>query len=668
VTALPFSDAVGSGDSLKVSFELHNASGTMGDPGKVSWTLPPGWTSSQKEWVHDAVPKGGNLKHVVTFTPPAGMNVGTAVIGYKDSRFDWEKEIVLTTYPQGAGISDCTSTEGWTATDGAAVCLDRGMLKITPKTVLRRHDAASGTRIENNGRVSFALKQVDFSRKPVLKINLPDQDSHGTKIGVTDETGQYKQCALIGIPGHVSIDLAAVTKWTGTKDLTLSHGSRDRSRQIREAPERQTVLPMTNPFHPRSILQAAIAGLLTLGTWTCLSADSPAAAPAQVAQPPSAGLPVADWERKRILAAADAALAGPVFSITQHRAPLSEGGPNDFFSMSDYYWPDRRSRTASPSCSGTGSRIPGSSTSTAGRSWAARCRGRAGDGPPGDGRGAVRGEGRGAAARVLRRSRHPHEPEPGVRAGHRGQAGAGPRNRDHRHAPPRRGAVAIRALEGSPAFTPGADDRIARLVPRLSVWLRDSERGKERGEEHQQPRRRLLAAVAAFCQVAPDEALLAECRRQFKEVFVAVQMAPDGSFPLELKRTKPYAYSIFQLDNLASLCQLLATPEDNLWTFELPDGRGMRKAMAYLYPYLADKSPGRWPPDVMAWDAWPVRPVLLSSAARRWARRSTSTCGRSLKPDPADFEIRRNNAVTQPVLWMNHTRPVDTTLPSGATR
>ena len=64
------------------------------------------------------------------------------------------------------------------------------------------------------------------------------------------------------------------------------------------------------------------------------------------------------------------------------------------------------------------------------------------------------------------------------------------------------------------------------------------------------------------------------------------QMAADGSFPAELKRTKPYAYSIFQLDNMAALCQVLSTPGDDLWRFELPDGRGIRKATAYLYPYL----------------------------------------------------------------------------------
>jgi hypothetical protein len=30
-----------------------------------------------------------------------------------------------------------------------------------------------------------------------------------------------------------------------------------------------------------------------------------------------------------------------------------------------------------------------------------------------------------------------------------------------------------------------------------------------------------------------------------------------------------------------------------LWKFETVDGRGIRKAMEFLYPYLADKS--KWP-------------------------------------------------------------------------
>jgi len=53
-------------------------------------------------------------------------------------------------------------------------------------------------------------------------------------------------------------------------------------------------------------------------------------------------------------------------------------------------------------------------------------------------------------------------------------------------------------------------------------------------------------------------------------------MAIDGSFPLEIERTKPYAYSLFNLDGAATLAHIL-----NYWTFELNDGRGMRKASRF---------------------------------------------------------------------------------------
>src|SRR5688572_3569629 len=129
-------------------------------------------------------------------------------------------------------------------------------------------------------------------------------------------------------------------------------------------------------------------------------------------------------------------------------------------------------------------------------------------------------------------------------------------------------------------------------------------------------------------------------------------MAPDGSFPRELSRTKPYAYSIFQLDNLVTLCHVLSTPQDDLWQFELPDGRGARKAMAFLYPYLADKS--KWPhkPDVQAWEGWPARQPSLLFAGLALREQRYLDLWKTLKPDPADPEVQRNVAITQPLLWI----------------
>ena len=44
-----------------------------------------------------------------------------------------------------------------------------------------------------------------------------------------------------------------------------------------------------------------------------------------------------------------------------------------------------------------------------------------------------------------------------------------------------------------------------------------------------------------------------------------------------MSRTKPYGYLLFNLDAMSAICQILSTPTENLWAFELPDGRGIRK-------------------------------------------------------------------------------------------
>ena len=240
LVAIPYSDGVGSGDSVKVEFQLHNASGESGRPGKVTWTLPPGWTSSPAAWSHGPVTAGSNLKQVVTFTPPEGMTKGTASVSYRDSRFPWEKEFVLSTYPQGESVTDCHSAEGWTASGGASVSMERDMIKITPQMVRARCDYFAKKRVgSETGRVTFPLKQIDISRKPVLKITIADQDGDGTVIGLLDEKGGWKKCVETSGVDTCSIDVATVTQWGGVRDVTLTldpvtkFGSHSRIRSIK---------------------------------------------------------------------------------------------------------------------------------------------------------------------------------------------------------------------------------------------------------------------------------------------------------------------------------------------------------------------------------------------------------------------------------------------------
>ncbi len=150
-----------------------------------------------------------------------------------------------------------------------------------------------------------------------------------------------------------------------------------------------------------------------------------------------------------------------------------------------------------------------------------------------------------------------------------------------------------------------------------------------------------MLQLASFALLTQDQDKLALCRTRYKEVFVPYQMALDGSFPHELRRTKPYGYAIFQLDNMASLCQLLSTDQDNLWTYTLPDGRTIKKAMAYLFPYLKDKSKWPLPHDVQYWDEWPVRQPALLFAGLAENNTKYIELWQQLDPDPNNLEVRR---------------------------
>lgn len=367
------------------------------------------------------------------------------------------------------------------------------------------------------------------------------------------------------------------------------------------------------------------------------------------------GFDVAPLDRDRILKAAAAALTLPPVTLTQFHAPLSEGGPNDYYSNGDYWWPNPAKSNGLPYIQRDGQTNPENfnrhrmalrQMRDAVAALAAAYR------LTGEDRYAVR------AAEWLKvffldpaTRMNPHlkyaQAIPGVSSGR----GIGIIDTLHLIEIPQ----AIAALQTAPSFPHETIVDLKQWFRDYTGWMLTSRNGHDEATTKNNHAVAFWLQVAVFATFTGDEAQQSECRRQFKEVFVPNQMAADGSFPQELKRTKPYAYSIFQLDNLATLCQVLSMPADDLWKFELPDGRGIRRAEAYLYPFLADKS--KWPlkPDVMAWDGWPARQSSLLFAGLALKESPYLDLWRKLPPDPVDDEVRRNIAITQPLLWVRNT-------------
>jgi len=158
--------------------------------------------------------------------------------------------------------------------------------------------------------------------------------------------------------------------------------------------------------------------------------------------------------------------------------------------------------------------------------------------------------------------------------------------------------------------------------------------------------------AAVFARFTGNVEILDLCRQRYKNNLLPDQMALDGSFPNELTRTKPYGYSIFVLDNMVTLCHVLSGSDDDLWNFELRDGRCIKKGLEFLYPFLEDKSAWPYQPDIEHFLQWPPQMSFMVFAGFAFGEQKYIDLWHKLNPDPLDMEVRRNIAIRQPLLWM----------------
>jgi hypothetical protein len=217
---------------------------------------------------------------------------------------------------------------------------------------------------------------------------------------------------------------------------------------------------------------------------------------------------------------------------------------------------------------------------------------------------------------------------------------------------------AARHLEGAHVMTPAEFAGLRDWFSEYLLWMLTSKNGQEEEEAKNNHGTCWTAQASAFAMFTGNEKALNICRDRFRNHLLPDQLAPDGSFPLELARTKPYSYSLFDLDALAVVCMIASSAgsaQDNLWEFALPNGSRYKKAIDFMVPYIEDKSKWPYPKDVEYFDDLPNRQPSLLFAGLAYREPNYIALWRTLPPDPKTAEIIRNFPVRQPVLWI---RPV----------
>ncbi len=369
-----------------------------------------------------------------------------------------------------------------------------------------------------------------------------------------------------------------------------------------------------------------------------------------LAQPRAQKFDVAAFERNRVLQAAKQYLLEAPITITASQSPRSAGGLHDFFSEGDYWWPDPNNPDA-PYIQRDGMTNPDNFTDH--RKYLMSL--------------SVQVPALTAAWKLTKDKRFSQHAARHLRAWFLDeQTRMNPRLKFSQAIKGRftgRGigvidtihlvevARAIEVLEPSGALSKADLGGIKKWFADYLQWMTTHQYGIDEREAKNNHGTCWVMQVAMFARLTGNQELQQYCRERFKTVLVPNQIEKDGSLPLEMRRTKPYGYSLFNLDAMTAICQILSTPQDNLWTFETADGRGVRKAVAFMAPFIRDKK--SWPlkPDVMYDADWPMRHSSLLFAGLAYDNRDYLALWKTLKPDSTVEEVVRNFFIRQPVLW-----------------
>jgi hypothetical protein len=363
---------------------------------------------------------------------------------------------------------------------------------------------------------------------------------------------------------------------------------------------------------------------------------------------------VAHIDRDRILRAANEYLAQPPITITASSSPRSHGGKHDYFSEGDYWWPDPKNPNG-PYIRRDGYSDPANFNDH--REALIRL--------------SLQVPALTAAAMVTGDKRYAQHAALHLRAWFLDPATRMNPSLDYAQAiwgvTPGRGTGVIdtlhlievsraaRHLGKQNIFTDAEFASIRDWFAQYLDWMSTSKNGKEEEAAKNNHGTCWVAQAAAFAAFTGNQDAMALCRDRFKNNIMPDQLAPNGSFPLELARTKPYSYSLFDLDVLAIVCEIASAPDnspDNLWQFTLPNGNRYQKAVDFMCPFIQDKSKWPYAHDVEYFDDLPNRQPSLLFAGLAYREPKYIALWRTLPPDPKTAEIVRNFPVRQPLLWV----------------
>ncbi len=263
---------------------------------------------------------------------------------------------------------------------------------------------------------------------------------------------------------------------------------------------------------------------------------------------------VAQFDRIRVIKAADSYLNDKPVTVTASHSPRSAGGLHDFFSEGDYWWPDPKNPDG-PYLQRDGMTNPDNFVEH--RKALMRL--------------SVEVPALAAAWKITHEKRYSDRAALHLRAWFIDDATRMNPNLQYAQAIhgrfTGRGTGIIdtihlvevaRAIEAlAPSLSKHDLDAIKKWFADYIAWMMTHPYGIAERDATNNHGTCWVMQMAAFAHLTGDAKTLAYASDRFKTVLLPNQEAADGSFPQEMKRTKPYGYSLFNLEAFSTIAQIL---------------------------------------------------------------------------------------------------------------
>jgi hypothetical protein len=172
---------------------------------------------------------------------------------------------------------------------------------------------------------------------------------------------------------------------------------------------------------------------------------------------------------------------------------------------------------------------------------------------------------------------------------------------------------ALGLLEPSSRWTMQDRKGISEWFRQYYRWLRESKNGKDEVKAKNNHGSWYDVQCVSVCMFLGEENDARTIVTESREKRIAAQIEPDGSQPFELVRTKSFDYSMFNVKALVTLAVFGERLGIDLWQYETKDGRGIKKAIDNLLPYVAGEK--KWESkQIIDAKTGEMYPVLLKAA------------------------------------------------------